>query len=130
MVLDSLYDVWVVDDGLKEVVPFFGWSSEISDKISQFLDSLAGDRGLVFVRSGTDGDDGAVREVITIAENGVDKFGMLAKDVGDIAGQVDMGDDGHQAAWACDASGAQFHGSSSLMRLILCSLMRSMTSAR
>lgn len=33
MVLDSLDDVWVVDDGMKEAVSVFGCLAEVSDKL-------------------------------------------------------------------------------------------------
>ena len=101
-------------------MPGFLRDAGSSEHVFQVIDAVAGQGGNGFVRAGADADDRPIGQVVIVVDDGLEKFRIFAQHLGDVFEGADVGDGCPQAASGkAVVSRAQFHGSRSLIRLIL-----------
>ena len=120
LVLDAGDDVGFGDEVVEEAVPPLDGHACGCEHVAYLVDAVVGQRGEVVVVPDMDADDIAVGQVVVVADDGLEKFGVFAQPAGHVGDGADVGRCGHHAAWLCGwIAGTQFHGSNSVSRFIL-----------
>ena len=77
LILDAGDDVGLVDEVIKEAVPFFDGHACGCEHVAQFVDAIVGERRDVIVRPDMNADDIAIGEVVVVADDGLEKALMM-----------------------------------------------------
>jgi hypothetical protein len=70
-------------------VPFLDGHACGCEHVAQFLDAIVGERRDVIVRPDVNADDIAIGEVVVVADDGLEKPGVLAQPAGDVGDGAD-----------------------------------------
>lgn len=95
---DACDDVWIVDEVLKEALPFLCRYPGSPKHVAKFADAVVREGSLVGFLVDLDTDDIAVGEVVVVADNGFEEVEIFPKQVSDVAEHADGGGRRHQAA--------------------------------
>ena len=101
-------------------MPFLDGDACGCEHVTYLFDAVVCQRGDVVFVPDMDADDIALGQVVIVADDRLEKLGILAQPAGDMGDGTDVGRCCHHAAWLCGwVAGAQFQGSNSASLLIL-----------
>lgn len=76
---DARDELFVIDEGFEEVVPFVSGAASMGEHLSQLVNPIVSESGECLVCAIVDADDTAVGEIVVVADDRLKEFRVLSK---------------------------------------------------
>lgn len=76
---DARDELFVIDEGFEEVVPFVSGAASMGEHLSQLVNPIVSESGECLVCAIVDADDTAIGEIVVVADDRLKEFRVLSK---------------------------------------------------